>query len=1069
MKRKLSAILVALCLVVTLLPVSAAAAAYTDTEGHWAASSIDRWSDFGMIQGSNGQFNPNGTLTRAHMATMLCRLLNLPAAGNYGFLDVNADDWFADAVNRCAAAGIMLGNNGYANPNDPITREQALVMLCRALGLEEGDESVLEDFADADLVAPYARGYLAALVDAGILKGDNGRLNPKSNITRAQMVVIVDRIVDNYANKDGQTLNAKSGGTVLVVADDVTVKNAPAGTTIIVAEGVTGLTVNGKKVADGQTYTVPKTTTSSGSSSSGGGHSHSWTYTHNEDDTHTGSCVCGATKAAEDCSYGGESTTWSGAAPKTFKTCSVCGGEVVNNDVYYITSAADLNAFAAFVAGGNTFSGKTVKLTANIDFNGAAFSGIGASTVQGYPSNAFSGTFDGQGFEIKNMTIGSSTDTQMDGDDNRASYGFFNTLNGTVQNLKLTNVTVNSTHYAGTVTGYATAGSKIQSCTVANSAVTSTQWQKSESSYEDGDKAGGIIGYAAGVIVSNNTVKNSTITAFRDLGGIVGCADGAATTVTGNRVEDTTLTLTGATYTTIGEIIGRLNGDAAVGEGNTASNVTLNTLVTSAEGLAEALARGGNITIGADITIPDTWDAVSANYKDIAIDGGYHTISGLNNALFAYVGPGTVSVKNLTFADVNINNTAENSTASVLINEVNGEGGYEVTIENCHVNGGSIYGWKYAGGFIGFASNAKTPNTGSITVKNSTVKNVAISTTDSSVGGFIGHTYVNTSLENCTISDSSSVSCAEDRGGNDAKAGYFIGTINAGETEFKSCTVAENCTLRNTNAKPALFDGKVGRCVGSLDIADGVMVKNGVYEISTADGLMWFADQVNNKGNSFAGQTVKLTADIDLQGAAFTGIGASTVQGYPSNAFSGTFDGQGFEIKNMTIGSSTDTQMDGDDNRASYGFFNTLNGTVQNLKLTNVTVNSTHYAGTVTGYATAGSKIQSCTVANSAVTSTQWQKSESSYEDGDKAGGIIGYAAGVIVSNNTVKNSTITAFRDLGGIVGCADGSSTNVSGNTVDTVTLVKGSSSHGTVGVIVGRQEGSPTIGTNTILPTT
>ena len=692
MKRKLSAILVALCLIVTLLPVSATAAAYADTEGHWAESSIDRWSDFGMIQGNNGQFNPNGTLTRAHMATMLCRLLNLPAAGSYGFLDVNADNWFADAVNRCAAAGIMLGNNGYANPNASITREQALVMLCRALGLKEGNVSVLSDYADADQVAPYARGYLAALVEAGILKGDNGRLNPMSNITRAQMVVIVDRIVANYANEEGQTLNVKSGGTVLVVAKNVTVKNAPAGTKIIVAEGVTGLTVNGEKVTAGQTYTVPEATssdnaTSGGSSSGGGGSSHdhtyadSWTYdathhwhaatcahtdkksdyaehhfttyTANEDGTHTPTCVCGATKSAEVCTYGTESTNWSGDMPKTFKVCSACEDEVVNSDVYYIANAADLNAFAVFVAEGNTFSGKTVKLTASIDFDGAIFSGIGASTVKGYPSNAFSGTFDAQDYEIKNMTIGNSTEVAMDGEENRASRGFFNTLSGTVKNLKLTNIKVDSTHYAGTVTGYATSGT-ITSCTVDGATVTSTQWQKENDSYEDGDKVGGIIGYAAGVAVSNNTVKNTSITAFRDLGGIVGCADGAATTVTGNRVEDTTLTLTGATYATIAEIIGRLNGDAAVGADNTTSNVKLNTMVTSSEGLAAALARGGNITIGADITIPVDWQSVSSSHKDITIDGNNKTITGLPDSLLSFFGPGNLSVKDLTFTNVNI-------------------------------------------------------------------------------------------------------------------------------------------------------------------------------------------------------------------------------------------------------------------------------------------------------------------------------------------------------------------------------------------------------------------------------
>ena len=70
MKRKILALLLALVMVVSVLPVTAAAAGYQDTNGHWAEEAIERWSDHGIIQGNNGKFNPDGALTRAHMAAM---------------------------------------------------------------------------------------------------------------------------------------------------------------------------------------------------------------------------------------------------------------------------------------------------------------------------------------------------------------------------------------------------------------------------------------------------------------------------------------------------------------------------------------------------------------------------------------------------------------------------------------------------------------------------------------------------------------------------------------------------------------------------------------------------------------------------------------------------------------------------------------------------------------------------------------------------------------------------------------------------------------------------------------
>ena len=227
MKRKALSLILAFAMAVSLFTVGASAAepTYGDTAGHWAEASIERWSGYGIIQGSNGKFDPDGQLTCAQLATILARLLKLPAAKDAGFIDNPADAWYYDAINRCAAAGILKGNgDGTVTPNASITRERAMVMLGRALGIEPIENPDLTKYADAAQVASYARGMLAALIEAGVVGGVTAdQLAPQNNITRAATVTILDRAIGTYADKAGETVNANGKGIVLVVADDVTV------------------------------------------------------------------------------------------------------------------------------------------------------------------------------------------------------------------------------------------------------------------------------------------------------------------------------------------------------------------------------------------------------------------------------------------------------------------------------------------------------------------------------------------------------------------------------------------------------------------------------------------------------------------------------------------------------------------------------------------------------------------------------------------------------------------------------------------------------------------------------
>ena len=257
MKRKILSLILVFAMTVSLLTVGTGAVepTYGDTAGHWAESSIERWSGHGIIQGSNGLFDPNGQLTCAQLATILAKLLKLPAAKDAGFTDNTADAWYYDAINRCAAAGILNGNgDGTVTPEAPISRERAMVMLARALGIEPIRKPDLTKYTDAAKVAPYAQGMVAAMIEAGIVGGVTAdELAPQDNINRASTVTILDRAIDTYADEAGKTVKADGKGIVLVVADDVTV-TGDVDKLLVPADNV-DVTVSGSKNIDDITVT----------------------------------------------------------------------------------------------------------------------------------------------------------------------------------------------------------------------------------------------------------------------------------------------------------------------------------------------------------------------------------------------------------------------------------------------------------------------------------------------------------------------------------------------------------------------------------------------------------------------------------------------------------------------------------------------------------------------------------------------------------------------------------------------------------------------------------------------
>ncbi len=198
-------------------------------------------------------------------------------------------------------------------------------------------------------------------------------------------------------------------------------------------------------------------------------------------------------------------------------------------------------------------------------------------------------------------------------------------------------------------------------------------------------------------------------------------------------------------------------------------------------------------------------------------------------------------------------------------------------------------------------------------------------------------------------------------------------------------------------------------------------------KIYTAAGLAQFAKNVNETKNNYKDYNVTLENDIDLAGNIWEPIGQTGVC-----CFSGSFDGNGHTIRNMYVDETAD---DSATNAAGFfGWTTSYALSYTDVKFENATVKGNQYVGVLAGYveSVGATTISDIAVSNSSVSCTY-----------DKAGGLIGMInpSPVVISNCTVSNTTVTACRDAGQMVGCLYTSSNTTYNGTAANVTVTQNS----------------------------
>ena len=169
---------------------------FTDLDPNgWYHDGVNYMIENGMMNGvGNGMFEPNGSVTRAMLVTILYRQAGSPkVTGDNPFEDVAAGKYYTDAVIWAFQNGIVNGTTPTTfEPEEPVTREQIATILYRREGAPEVKQD-LSAFVDTDQVSSYAHAAMQWAVAKGVIKGDGNRLNAKGDATRAEIATMLMR------------------------------------------------------------------------------------------------------------------------------------------------------------------------------------------------------------------------------------------------------------------------------------------------------------------------------------------------------------------------------------------------------------------------------------------------------------------------------------------------------------------------------------------------------------------------------------------------------------------------------------------------------------------------------------------------------------------------------------------------------------------------------------------------------------------------------------------------------------------------------------------------------------
>jgi lysophospholipase L1-like esterase/pectin methylesterase-like acyl-CoA thioesterase/chitodextrinase len=171
--------------------------AFEDVSDHWSAESVEVFTKLGIVNGyEDGTFKPDANISRAEFAAIVAKTFNIGIGESNAssFKDIE-DSWAKDAILALSSNGIINGyGDGTFQPGANITRAEMIAIISRIINLNNAEGSNNATFND--IGESWNKDQIEAAAKAGIINGaDEGTFAPNQNSTRAEALTVLLRTI----------------------------------------------------------------------------------------------------------------------------------------------------------------------------------------------------------------------------------------------------------------------------------------------------------------------------------------------------------------------------------------------------------------------------------------------------------------------------------------------------------------------------------------------------------------------------------------------------------------------------------------------------------------------------------------------------------------------------------------------------------------------------------------------------------------------------------------------------------------------------------------------------------
>lgn len=173
---------------------------FSDVQMAWAKNEVEVLAAKNIINSNGDIYSPKRNITRAEFAKILVCALSLEKdKQTVSFKDVKDGAWYKSYVDIASSHGIIKGSNGEFNPNGEITREAMATMVVRAMKLVNPKDDYSKSditFNDKTKVSTWAFDEVGIVTNKGLINGiGNNSFAPQNNMSRAEAAVVVYRLL----------------------------------------------------------------------------------------------------------------------------------------------------------------------------------------------------------------------------------------------------------------------------------------------------------------------------------------------------------------------------------------------------------------------------------------------------------------------------------------------------------------------------------------------------------------------------------------------------------------------------------------------------------------------------------------------------------------------------------------------------------------------------------------------------------------------------------------------------------------------------------------------------------